>query len=48
MLVVNWRNLFKHWIAETAKMNKPKIYEYLKYLPADIPKHMDDTSLDFL
>ena len=25
-----------------------KIYEYLKYLLTEIPKHMDDTSLDFL
>ena len=29
-------------------MNKLKIYEYLKHLLTVIPKHMDDTSLDFL
>ena len=25
-----------------------KIYEYLKHLLTEIPKHMDDTSLDFM
>ena len=35
-------------LVETAKANKLKIYEYLKHLLAEIPKHMDDTSLDFL
>lgn len=35
-------------LVETAKANKLKIYESLKHLPTEIPKHMDDTSLDFL
>ena len=33
---------------ETAEANKPKIYEYLEHLLTEIPKHMDNTSLDFL
>lgn len=35
-------------IAETAKANGIKPYEYFKYLLTEIPKHMDETSLDFL
>ena len=35
-------------LVETAKANKLKIYEYLKHLLTEIPKHMDSTSLDFL
>ena len=35
-------------LVETAKANQLKIYEYLKHLLTEIPKHMDDTSLDFL
>lgn len=35
-------------IAETAKANNLNIYEYLKYLLTEIPKHMDDHSQDFL
>lgn len=35
-------------LVETAKANKLKIYEYLKHLLTEIPKHMDDTGLDFL
>ena len=35
-------------LVETAKANKLKIYEYLKHLLTEIPKHMDDSSLDFL
>ena len=35
-------------LEETEKANKLKIYKYLKHLLAEIPKHMDDTSLDFL
>lgn len=35
-------------LVETAKANNLKIYEYLKHLLTEIPKHMDDTSLDFL
>ena len=29
-------------IAETAKANKLKPYEYFEYLLTEIPKHMDD------
>ena len=32
----------------TAKANDLKIYEYLKQLLTEIPKHMDETSMDFL
>ncbi|MGN1156663.1 MAG: transposase domain-containing protein, partial [Agathobacter sp.] len=35
-------------LVETAKANKLKIYEYLKHLLTEIPKHMDDTNMDFL
>ena len=35
-------------LVETAKANGLKIYEYLNHLLTVIPKHMDDTSLDFL
>lgn len=35
-------------IAETAKANNLKPYEYFKYLLEEIPKHMDDKNLDFL
>ena len=35
-------------LGETAKANTLKIYEYLKHLLTEIPKHMDNTSLDFL
>ena len=35
-------------LAETAKANKLKIYEYLKHLLTEIPKHMDETNMDFL
>lgn len=35
-------------IVETAKANNLKPYEYMKYLLEEIPKHMEDTSLDFL
>ena len=35
-------------LVETAKANKLKIYEYLKHLLTEIPKHMEATSLDFL
>lgn len=35
-------------LVETAKANKLKIYEYLQYLLTKIPKHMDDSSMDFL
>ena len=35
-------------IAETAKANDLKPYEYFEYLLAEIPKHLDDTDRSFL
>lgn len=35
-------------IAETAKANNIKPYEYFEYLLTEIPKHMDDTDRSFL
>ena len=35
-------------LVETIKANKLKIYEYLKHLLTEIPKHMDETNMDFL
>lgn len=35
-------------IAETAKANKLKPYEYFEYLLTEIPKHMDDKNSNFL
>jgi len=35
-------------IAETAKANHLKPYHYFEHLLTEIPKHMDDTSVDFL
>ena len=35
-------------IAETAKANHLKPYEYFKYLLEEIPRHMEDTELGFL
>lgn len=35
-------------LVETAKANELKIYEYLKYLLTEIPKHMEDTDRGFL
>ena len=35
-------------LVETAKANELKIYEYLKYLLTEIPKHMEDTDRSFL
>lgn len=35
-------------IVETCKANNLHIYGYLKYLLTEIPKHMDDTNIDFL
>ena len=35
-------------IAETAKANNLKPYEYFEYLLTGIPKHMDDTDRAFL
>lgn len=34
-------------IAETAKANSLKPYDYFEYLLTEIPKHMDDTDLSF-
>jgi len=35
-------------IAETAKANNLKPYNYFEYLLTEIPKHQEETSLDFL
>ena len=35
-------------IAETAKTNQLKPYEYFEYLLTEIPKHMDDKNSNFL
>ena len=35
-------------IAETAKANNLKLYEYFEYLLTQIPAHMDDTDRSFL
>ena len=35
-------------IAETAKANNLKPYQYFEHILEEIPKHMDETSLDFL
>ena len=35
-------------IAETAKANSLKPYDYFEYLPTEIPKHLDDTDRSFL
>lgn len=35
-------------LVETAKANELNIYQYFKHLLTEVPKHMDDTSLDFL
>lgn len=35
-------------IAETAKANNPKPYDYFEYLLSEIPNHMDDKDLSFL
>ena len=34
-------------IAETAKANNLKPYDYFEYLLTEIPEHMDDTDLNF-
>ena len=34
-------------IAETAKANNLKPYDYFEYLLTEIPKHMEDTDLSF-
>lgn len=35
-------------IAETAKANNLKPYDYFEYLLTEIPNHMDDKDLSFL
>ena len=35
-------------IVETAKANELNIYQYFKHLLTEIPRHMDDTNLNFL
>ena len=35
-------------LAETAKANDLKPYNYFRHLLTEIPKHMDGSSLDFL
>jgi len=35
-------------IAETAKTNNLKPYQYFRYLLEEIPKHMEDKNLSFL
>ena len=35
-------------IAETAKANRLKPYEYFEFLLTEIPKHMEDKNTDFL
>ena len=35
-------------IVETAKANELNIYQYFKHLLTEIPRHMDDTDLNFL
>ena len=35
-------------LAETAKANNLKPYEYFKYLLEEIPEHMDDKNTDFV
>ena len=34
-------------LAETAKTNKLRLYEYFNYLLTEIPEHMDDKNNDF-
>jgi len=34
-------------LVETAKANNLNVYEYIKYLLAEIPEHMDDTNTEF-
>ena len=35
-------------LVETAKANHLNVYQYFELLLTEIPKHMDDTSLDFI
>ena len=40
--------LITPYIAETAKANNLKPYDYFEYLLEEIPKHMEDTDRSFL
>lgn len=42
------RSAIIYSIAETAKANQLKPYEYFEYLLTEIPKHMDDKNNNFL
>ncbi|MBQ8117654.1 MAG: transposase domain-containing protein, partial [Lachnospiraceae bacterium] len=35
-------------IVETAKANDLKVYDYLEFLLAELPKHVEDTGREFL
>ena len=35
-------------LVETAKANELNIYQYFRFLLTEIPKHMDETNLEFL
>lgn len=35
-------------LVETAKANRLNVYQYFELLLTEIPKHMDDTALDFI
>lgn len=35
-------------LVETAKTNQLNVYKYFELLLTEIPKHMNDTSLDFI
>lgn len=35
-------------LAETAKANRMKPYDYFEYLLTEIPKHLNDTDCSFL
>ena len=41
-------NAIIYSIAETAKANNLKPYDYFEYLLAEIPKHLDETDRGFL
>lgn len=44
---LNQSKIIHYSIAETAKANDLKSYEYFEYLLTEIPKHMEDTDLSF-
>lgn len=47
-IVTHCWDALKTGVGFTLTANGLKIYEYLKHLLIEIPKHMDDTSLAFL